>query len=78
MLKGVLALALRYLLYALGGALVGAGVAAQTIDGSQLCVDVKAAADLASNAVLMIAGGSVTFGASFLWSRAAKAVGGVT
>ena len=78
MLKGTLGLVIRYILYAIGGGLVGAGVAAQTIDGSQLCIDVKAAADLAATAIFMILGGGTTFIGTAIWSRIVKRGGGVT
>lgn len=77
-LKGPLALAIRYALYMLGGGLVGVGVAAQTLDGSQLCLDVAQTADLAANAIVMILGGGAVSGGAIIWSRIVKKAGGVT
>ena len=78
MLKGTLGLIIRYALYAIGAGLAGAGVAAQTIDGTQLCLDMKATADLAATAIMMIFGGSATFIGTAIWSRIVKRDGGVT
>lgn len=78
MLKGAIGLAIRYLLYAIGAGLAGAGAATLTIDGSQMCLDMAATARVTADAIVMIVGGSSAFGVSFIWSRIAKRLGGVT
>lgn len=78
MMKGPLALAIRYALYLIGGVLIGVGLAARTLDGSQLCVDVHQTADFAANAITMMITGGTAFGGAAIWSRIVKRLGGMT
>lgn len=77
-LMGPLALVIRYILYTIGGALIGVGVAAQTVDGSQLCLNLKGTSEFMANAVLLIVSGGTVTGATILWSRLVAMVGGKT
>lgn len=78
LLMGPLALVIRYILYTIGGALIGVGVAAQTIDGSQLCLDMKGTSEFMANAIVLILSGGAVTGATILWSRLVAMVGGKT
>lgn len=77
MLKGTVALIIRYALYALGAAMAGAGIAFYGSDG-MLCVDTAATAKVAAEAVGLMLGGGAVFTGSAIWSRVAKRLGGVT
>ena len=77
MLKGVIALGTRYVLYALSGALVAAGVA-QLTGPDNICLSISAAADWTAGGLALLLGGGATFGATAIWSRIVKRIGGVT
>ena len=77
MLKGAVALVIRYVLYAVGAGLVGAGAATMT-SADHLCVSMSAVADTTSAAVVMMLTGGGTFVASTIWSRWVKKKHGVT
>ena len=77
MLKGALALVIRYALYAVGGALVGVG--AVTITGNDhMCMSISAVSDAIATGAALMLGGGATFAVSTVWSRIAKRLGGVT
>lgn len=78
MLMGVSGLVIRFVLYAVGAGMAGAGLATFSLDNSSLCVDMLATAGRLSEVVGMIAGGTAMFSLSALWSRVVKREGGVT
>ena len=77
MLKGAAALVIRYVLYAVGAGLVGAGAATMT-SADHFCMSVSAVADVTATALVMMLGGGSTFVASTIWSRWGKKKHGVT
>lgn len=77
MLKGAIALVVRYALYALSGALVAAGAATMT-GPDHICMSVSSVASWTAGGLALILGGGVTFGATTIWSRIVKRIGGVT
>lgn len=78
MLKGSLALIIRYILLIGGGALASAGLITATADLGYYCFDAKTVADGAASAILMALGGGVSVATSIGWRALVKRVGGVT
>jgi hypothetical protein len=76
-LKGALALSIRYVLLIGGGALAGAGIITQT-GVNHFCFDAKTVADAAAVGATMIAGGGAATSAGVVWRWWAKKRGGVT
>lgn len=77
MLKGAIALVIRYVFYAVGGALMGVG--AVTITGADhMCMSISAVSDALAAGIALMLGGGATFAATTVWSRIAKRFGGVT
>lgn len=78
MMMGFTGLLVRFVLYAIGAGLAGAGLATFTMDNAALCFDMHAIAVHATEAIIMVLGGSTMFGATAIWSRRVKKKGGVT
>lgn len=77
MLKGSLALIIRYVLLLGGSSLATAGIISSTGNG-HYCFDAALVADSAATALALILGGGASAGASMLWRGWAKRKGGVT
>lgn len=56
MLKGALALVIRYVLYALSGALIGVGAVTMT-GNDHVCMSISAVADAGAAAIALVLGG---------------------
>lgn len=78
MLKGTIALIIRYVLLIGGGALASAGVITATGDLGYYCFDAKVVADATSTAIALALGGSTSIGVGILWRAVAKRLGGIT
>lgn len=78
MIKGTLALVIRYVLYLIGGALAGIGAATMSMDGGDLCLNIRHVADATAHGLVLLISGGATFGVSAIWSRIVKRKGGVT
>lgn len=78
MLKGSLALVIRYILLVGGGALAMAGVITSTADTGYYCFDAKIVADAAANAIAMVLGGGISVATGIGWRSLVKRIGGVT
>lgn len=77
MLKGSLALVIRYVILAVGAAMAGAGFAFYGSDGL-ICIDQKAAANHIATALGLVVTGGATFSGGVVWRFIAKRLGGVT
>ncbi|MGD9918590.1 MAG: hypothetical protein AB7U46_11250 [Paenirhodobacter sp.] len=78
MLKGTIALIIRYVLLIGGGALASAGVITATGDLGYYCFDAKVVADATSTAIALALGGSTSICVGILWRAVAKRLGGIT
>ena len=78
MLKGTIALIIRYVLLIGGGALASAGVITATGDLGYYCFDAKVVADATSTAIALAFGGGTSIGIGILWRAVAKRLGGIT
>ena len=78
MLKGTIALVIRYILLIVGGGLAGAGIIVSTADLGYYCFDTKVVADAAASAIAMMLGGGVSVAAGVGWRALVKRIGGVT
>lgn len=78
MLKGAIALVIRYILLIGGGALASAGVITATADLGYYCFDTRHVADAAATAFALILGGGASTAVGIGWRFWAKRKGGVT
>lgn len=78
MLKGSLALVIRYLLLIGGGGLASAGIITATPDLGYYCFDTKVVADATATGIALALGGGVSVVGGIGWRFWAKKGGGVT
>lgn len=78
MLKGTIALVIRYLLLIGGGALASAGIITATADLGYYCFDSKVVADAATSAIALGMSGGASVLAGIGWRAWAKARNGLT
>ena len=78
MLKGTIALVIRYILVIGGGALAGMGIVTTTADVGFYCFDSKHVADVLATGIAMLATGGVSTAIGVGWRFWAKRKGGVT
>lgn len=79
MLKGTLALVIRYILLIGGGALASAGIITSSGELGFYCFDAKTVADAAASAIAMTLGGGASVAAGIGWRALVKRLpGGVT
>lgn len=78
MLKGTIALIIRYILLIGGGALASAGVITATAGLGYYCFDAKVVAEATSTAIVMALGGGTSIGIGIVWRTIAKRLGGIT
>ena len=76
MLKGAIALVIRYILLIGGGALAGAGIITSTADLGYYCFDSKHVADALATAVALMLGGGASAVAGISWRFWVKKQGG--
>ena len=78
MLKGAFGLIIRYVLYAIGAGLAGAGLATMAAGTDTLCISINQVTEYVATGLSMLLGGSATFLGTAIWSRIVKRKGGVT
>ena len=78
MLKGAFGLIIRYVLYAIGAGLAGAGLATIAAGSDTLCVSIDQVSEYVATGLSMVIGGWGTFLGTAAWSRIVKRKGGVT
>lgn len=78
MLKGAIALIVRYILLIGGGALASAGVITATADLGYYCFDTRHVADAMATGVALMLGGGTSAVIGVGWRFWAKRKGGVT
>lgn len=78
MLKGSIALIIRYILLIGGGGLASAGIITATADLGYYCFDSKVVADAAGSAIALALGGGASVAAGIGWRWWARKRGGVT
>lgn len=77
MMKGTIALVIRYILLVGGGGLASAGIITAT-GNDHFCFDAKVVADAASAALAMTLGGGLSVATGIGWRALIKRKGGVT
>ncbi len=77
MLKGSIALIIRYILLIGGGGLASAGIIAAT-GNDHFCFDAKVVADAAATGIALAMGGGASVAAGIGWRWWARKRGGVT
>lgn len=78
MFRSALGLVIRYILYAVGAGLAGAGLATMAAGSDTLCIPITKVADYVAAGLSMLIGGSATFIGTAVWSRVVKRRGGLT
>lgn len=78
MLKGAIALVVRYVLLIGGGALASAGVITATADLGYYCFDTRHVADAVATGIALALGGGASAAIGVGWRFWAKRKGGVT
>lgn len=69
MLKGTIALVIRYILIIAAGGLATAGVITSTADLGYYCFDSKVVAEAASAAIVYFIGGGGSLAAAVIWRK---------
>ncbi len=78
MLKGAIALVVRYILLIGGGALASAGIITATADLGYYCFDTRHVADAVAAGIALMAGGGASAAIGVGWRFWAKRNGGLT